>query len=68
MGWVAMIVLALAVAAALFPFVRKDKGAFQFLLAALLIALAGYSWQGSPSQPGSEPSASHARPSASRLR
>lgn len=57
MGWVAMIALALAVAAALYPFVRKDKGALQFLLAALLLALAGYSWQGRPSQPGSPKSA-----------
>jgi cytochrome c-type biogenesis protein CcmH/NrfG len=53
MGWLPLILLALAVAAALFPFVRKDKGALQFLAAALLLALAGYSWQGRPGQPGS---------------
>ncbi|HTU10905.1 MAG TPA: tetratricopeptide repeat protein [Allosphingosinicella sp.] len=53
MGWVAMLLLALAVAAGLYPFVRKDRGALQFLLAALLLALAGYSWQGRPDQPGS---------------
>lgn len=53
MGWVAIVLLTLAVAAALFPFVRKDKGAAQFLAAALLLALAGYSWQGRPEQPGS---------------
>src|SRR5207237_1109006 len=44
---------ALAVAAGLYPFVRRDKGAFQFLIAALLLALAGYSWQGNPGQGGS---------------
>jgi len=52
-GWIIILLLSLAIAAALFPFVRKDKGAFQFLLAALLLALAGYSWQGHPAQPGS---------------
>lgn len=52
-GWVAMILLAFAVAAGLYPFVRRDKGALQFLAAALLLALAGYSWQGRPAEPGS---------------
>jgi cytochrome c-type biogenesis protein CcmH/NrfG len=56
-GWVIMILLTLAVVAGLYPFVRKDKGAFQFLAAALLLALAGYSWQGKPQQPGSPKSA-----------
>ena len=57
MGWLPMIFVTLAVVAGLFPFVRKDKGAFQFLAAALLLALAGYSWQGRPQQPGSAKSA-----------
>ena len=57
MGWVTMILLTLAVAAGLYPFVRKDKGALQFLAAALLLALAGYSWQGRPGQAGSPKSA-----------
>jgi cytochrome c-type biogenesis protein CcmH len=52
-GWLAMILLALALAAALFPFARRDMGALQFLAAALLLALAGYAWQGRPGQPGS---------------
>ena len=47
-GWLAMILLALAVAAGLYPFARRDKGALQFLAAALLLALAGYGWQGRP--------------------
>jgi cytochrome c-type biogenesis protein CcmH len=52
-GWLAMILLALALAAALFPFARRDAGALQFLAAALLLALAGYAWQGRPAEPGS---------------
>ncbi|MEA3012637.1 MAG: hypothetical protein QOD42_1182 [Sphingomonadales bacterium] len=52
-GWIAMILLALALLAALFPFARRDKGALQFLAAALLLALAGYAWQGRPDEPGS---------------
>jgi cytochrome c-type biogenesis protein CcmH/NrfG len=53
MGWVTMVLLVLALAAGLYPFVRKDKGAMQFLAAALLLALAGYSWQGHPDRQGS---------------
>lgn len=52
-GWLLMILFALAIAAGLYPFVRRDTGALQFLAAALLLALAGYSWQGRPSEPGS---------------
>ena len=58
MGWLSIVLLALALVAALWPFVRRDRGALQFLVAALLLALAGYSWQGRPDQPGSEPSRS----------
>lgn len=59
-GWIAMIALVLAVAACLYPFARRDKGALQFLAAALLLALAGYSWQGRPDQPGSPKAAAAA--------
>lgn len=48
MGWIAMIVLALLAGAGLFVFVRRDAGALQFTAAALLLALAGYAWQGHP--------------------
>ncbi|HEV7658412.1 MAG TPA: tetratricopeptide repeat protein [Allosphingosinicella sp.] len=51
-GWLILILLLLALAAGLYPFVRKDKGALQFLAAALLLALAGYARQGSPGSPG----------------
>jgi len=46
MGWAIIIVLALAVAAALWPFLRRDRGALQFLAAAISLAFAGYAWQG----------------------
>lgn len=52
MGWAIILVLALAAGAALWPFVRGDKGALQFLAAALLLALAGYSLQGRPQLEG----------------
>ena len=52
MGWVAMLVLTLAVFAGLWRFVRADKAALQFLAAALLLAVAGYSWQGRPGLEG----------------
>jgi cytochrome c-type biogenesis protein CcmH len=48
MGWIAMIVLTLLAGAGLFVFVRRDTGALQFTAAALLLALAGYAWQGHP--------------------
>ncbi|HEV2818790.1 MAG TPA: tetratricopeptide repeat protein [Allosphingosinicella sp.] len=48
MGWVIAIVLALLAGAGLFVFVRRDAGALQLSAAALLLALAGYSWQGHP--------------------
>lgn len=52
MGWLLMAFFALAVGAGLYPFVRKqvvgDWSALQFLAAGLLLALAGYAWQGHP--------------------
>jgi len=52
MGWALMIGIALLTGAGLFWFVRRDKGAMQFLAAALLLALAGYAWQGHPGMAG----------------
>lgn len=52
MGWIAMVLLTLLAGAGLTVFVRCDKGALQFTAAALLLALAGYSWQGHPGLPG----------------
>jgi cytochrome c-type biogenesis protein CcmH len=48
MGWIAMIGLALATFAGLWRFVGRDRAALQLLGAALLLALAGYAWQGRP--------------------
>ena len=48
MGWIAIIVLTLLAGAGLSVFVRRDTGALQFIAAALLLALAGYAWQGHP--------------------
>jgi cytochrome c-type biogenesis protein CcmH/NrfG len=53
MGWLLMGAFALLVGAGLYPFVRRDKGALQFLAAGLLLALAGYAWQGHPGFAGS---------------
>lgn len=47
MGWLVILILALLTFAGLWFFVR-DKAAVQLLGAALLIALAGYAWQGRP--------------------
>jgi cytochrome c-type biogenesis protein CcmH len=51
-GWVLMVGLAAATGAGLGIFLRRDKGALQFLGAALLLALAGYAWQGRPALEG----------------
>jgi cytochrome c-type biogenesis protein CcmH/NrfG len=48
MGWIAMVALTLLAGAGLTVFVRRDTGALQFTAAALLLALAGYAWQGHP--------------------
>ena len=51
MGWLIILILALLTFAGLWYFVR-DKAAVQLLSAALLIALAGYAWQGRPGLAG----------------
>ena len=45
-GWLAMLGLALAAALGLGFFLRGDKGALQFMGAALLLAVAGYQLAG----------------------
>jgi cytochrome c-type biogenesis protein CcmH len=52
MGWAIIFVLAVATLGALWRFMRADRGAIQFLAAALLLALAGYSLQGRPQLAG----------------
>jgi cytochrome c-type biogenesis protein CcmH len=51
-GWLLIIVLALATIGGLWRWVARDKGALQFLGAALFLALAGYAWQGRPELEG----------------
>ena len=52
MGWVQFLFVALLLFAALWRFARLDSAALQFLGAALLLALAGYAWQGRPALEG----------------
>lgn len=52
MGWVIAFLLAGAVLVGLWRFARFDRAALQFLAAALLVAMAGYAWQGHPALPG----------------
>lgn len=52
MGWAMILLLALAVGAGLWRWVRADTAALQLLAAALLLALAGYAWQGRPGLEG----------------
>src|SRR3546814_18644067 len=52
MGWVLFVLMAALGFVALWRFGRFDKAALQFLGAALLIALAGYAWQGRPGLEG----------------
>jgi cytochrome c-type biogenesis protein CcmH/NrfG len=52
MGWAVMLALAGATLLGLWRWVRRDMGALQFLGAAMLLALAGYAWQGQPGLAG----------------
>lgn len=52
MGWLFIIVLALVAFVALWRFGRLDRGGLQFLAASLLLAFAGYAWQGHPDLAG----------------
>jgi cytochrome c-type biogenesis protein CcmH/NrfG len=61
MGWAIPLVMAAAVFAGLRRFAGLDRSGLQLVLAALLLALAGYAWQGSPGLPGS-PHAAAERP------
>lgn len=52
MGWILILALACVTAAGLWRWAKGDTAALQFLAAALLIALAGYAWQGRPGYGG----------------
>jgi cytochrome c-type biogenesis protein CcmH len=53
MGWAILLLLALGAFAAIWRFGHLDRAGLQLLAAALLVALAGYAWQGRPDLPGS---------------
>lgn len=60
-GWIVILLLALAVGLALWRFAGFRGPALQLLAAALLLAMAGYAWQGRPGLPA-QPTATQARP------
>ncbi|TFI58166.1 cytochrome C biogenesis protein [Sphingomonas parva] len=62
MGWFIILIMALIVFTALWHFARLEKGPLQFVVAALLLALAGYAWQGRPDLAGSPRSAAEQAP------
>lgn len=64
MGLLMLLLLALAAFAAIWRLARLDRAGAQLLAAALLLAGAGYAWQGSPGLSGS-PQAAAVRPPAS---
>jgi cytochrome c-type biogenesis protein CcmH/NrfG len=61
-GWIVMLLLAGAVLLGLWRWIRRDLGAIQFVAAALLLALAGYAWQGQPSMAGAPKARAKAEP------
>ncbi|HEX8443191.1 MAG TPA: tetratricopeptide repeat protein [Allosphingosinicella sp.] len=52
MGWLLILILAAIVLIGLWKLGRFDRAALQVLGAALLVAMAGYAWQGSPGLSG----------------
>lgn len=52
MGWIVIVVLALLVGLGLWRFAHLPRAALELLGAALLLGLAGYAWQGSPTLAG----------------
>jgi cytochrome c-type biogenesis protein CcmH len=51
-GWILMLLFAAAIAGGLWRWFRRDQAALQLLGAALLLACAGYAWQGRPGLAG----------------
>jgi len=62
MAWLILLVLALAAFGAIWRFSRLDSAGLQLLAAALLLALAGYAWQGRPGFAGSPKAAPETEP------
>jgi len=57
MGWILILAFALAVGLALWRFAGFDRAALQLVAAAMVLAMAGYAWQGSPGLAGRPPAA-----------
>ena len=51
-GWILLVVLAALVLLALWRLARLDRSGLQLVASALLLAMAGYAWQGSPGVAG----------------
>ena len=62
MGWVLAIGFAALTFISLWLSGRCSRQALELVAAALLIAIAGYAWQGSPDMPGNPVSTVDARP------
>jgi cytochrome c-type biogenesis protein CcmH/NrfG len=62
MGLLLLLVLALASFAAIWRFAGLDRAGAQFVAAGLLLACAGYAWQGSPGLAGSSRAAAQRPP------
>ncbi len=62
MIWVMLVVTILLAGVCLWRFGKLSRTALESTFAALLIAFAGYAWQGNPSQPGSPVVAANAAP------
>ncbi|MGA9580528.1 MAG: cytochrome C biogenesis protein [Allosphingosinicella sp.] len=62
MGLLPLLILALAAFAAIRRFGGLDRAGSQLLAAALLLACAGYAWQGSPGRSGSPRAAAQRQP------
>lgn len=56
MGWIFPIIFGGMTLVILQRSGRCSRAALDFVLAAILLALAGYAWQGHPAQPGGEAS------------
>ena len=52
MGWLLILLFSALVLAGLWRFAKLDRVGLQLLAAALLLAFAGYAWQGNPGLPG----------------
>lgn len=53
MGWFVLLAFAVIALAALIRFARLPRSALELAVAAILIGVGGYAWQGTPGQPGS---------------